>query len=112
MKLGIWEHKEHPIWEYGKTEKMKLGTGNMVILKFELGNLHPPLGSPHSLVVWWIVHSCIREHILQNHSGLEMVDQACVGMEVRMNNYDEVKVYYVLLLLITCMHQCSDNGIL
>ena len=42
MKLGIWEHKNHPIWEYGKTEKMKLGTGNKAILKFELGNLHPP----------------------------------------------------------------------
>ena len=37
-----------PNLEYGKTENIKLGTWNKVILKFEPGNLHPPLGSPYS----------------------------------------------------------------
>ena len=42
MKSGIWNHKIHPILEYGKRENMKLGTWNKVILKFEVGNLHCP----------------------------------------------------------------------
>ena len=32
--------------EYGRRENMKLGTWNKVILKFELGSLQGPLGSP------------------------------------------------------------------
>ena len=46
MKSGIWDHENYPSLEYGKRESMKLGTWNKVILKFELGNLHLPLGSP------------------------------------------------------------------
>ena len=46
MKSGIRDHENYPILEYGKRENMKLGTRNKVILKFELGNLHLPLGSP------------------------------------------------------------------
>ena len=46
MKSRIWDHKSYPILECGKRESMKLGTRNKVILKFELRNLHPPLGSP------------------------------------------------------------------
>ena len=44
MKSGIWNHEIYPILEYGKSENMKLRTLNRVILKFELGNLHDPLG--------------------------------------------------------------------
>ena len=33
MKLGIWDHKNYRILEYGKREIMKLGTWNKVILK-------------------------------------------------------------------------------
>ena len=46
MKSGIWDHENYPILEYRKRENMKLGIWNKVILKFELGNLHHPLGSP------------------------------------------------------------------
>ena len=48
MKSGIWDHENYPILEYGEREIMKLGTltWNKVILKFEVGNLHLPLGSP------------------------------------------------------------------
>ena len=46
MKSGICDHKNYPILEYGKRENMKLGIWNKVILKFELGNLHHPLGNP------------------------------------------------------------------
>ena len=46
MKSGIWDHENYPILEYGKREIMKLGTWNKVILKFELGNIPLPLGSP------------------------------------------------------------------
>ena len=46
MKSGIWDHENYPILEYGKRENMKLGTWTKVILKFELVNLYPPLGSP------------------------------------------------------------------
>ena len=51
MKSGILDHENYPILEYGKRENMKLGTWNKVILKFELGNLHHPLGSPSLCVV-------------------------------------------------------------
>ena len=42
---NIWDHENYPSLEYGKRENMKLGTWNMVILKFELGNLQGPLGN-------------------------------------------------------------------
>ena len=38
--------RNYQILEYGKREIMKLGTWNKVILKFELGELQGPLGSP------------------------------------------------------------------
>ena len=53
MILGIWNHEIYPILEYGKSENMKLGTWNKVSLKFELGNVHDPLGSPGS--VRWVL---------------------------------------------------------
>ena len=48
MKSGIWDRENYPILEYGKTEIMKLGTWNKVILTFEVRNLQHPLGSPTS----------------------------------------------------------------
>ena len=50
MKSGIWDHENYPILEYRKRENVKLGTWNKVILKFELGNLHHPLGSPMMMI--------------------------------------------------------------
>ena len=47
MKLGTWDHKNYRILEYEKRENMKLGTWNKVILKFELGNIPPPLREPY-----------------------------------------------------------------
>ena len=47
--MGPWNY---PILEYGKRENMKLATWNKVILKFELGNLQGPLGSPYWLITF------------------------------------------------------------
>ena len=57
MKLGILDHETYPTLEYEKRENMKWGTWNKVTLKFELGNLHLPLGSPKK--AW---------HTFSNHS--------------------------------------------
>ena len=61
MKSGIWDHESYPILEYGKRENMKLGTWNQVILKFELGNLQDPSGSPDQYDVLLTVFDGLRE---------------------------------------------------